>query len=358
MSALLEVTPRNPLQQIESALKTDIIDILRGWFAVLAPLDRGGAYEAVMNEPDLLHLSFELLKNQPNLFATVLVDEQGTPVAPRDGQRLRCGETLGTIKTLVLRASARRHFRRKLGGQRTVPVMQKRQIGAVRRWLEYLRLAAPPPPGQRKLPGRGDALYRAIRDYLLYDWQARLIPHYVQFTPELVSEIGVSLLEIREPSELRALAGDEGRRSVTQRRRPLFLCHARQMMQTGSDKIDPDILWKLWDQLGLSRVFEQSDMADARKIIAEVAATSKSAIGILMPILGADIRLFCVFLFVAFRQLGRSDFRNVFIDDGATQWMTRVYGQRLSQLTEQPPPQLNEMIRVFSSVLTSPDKPG
>jgi hypothetical protein len=350
-----EISSLTPLQQIESSLKTDITDILRGWLDGLAQMDRGAAYEAIMNEPEILHDSFQLLRTKPDLFAKVLVDEQGQPVMPSDSQKLRCGETLGKIKTLILRAAARRHFRRKLGGQRTVLVKQNREIGTVLRLMEKFGLAEPPPPKKRRLPGRGDKLYQAIRDYLIYDWQARLIPHYVQFTPEMVDEIGTNLLEIREPSELRALAKEEGRGTMT-RRRPLFLGSARQMMRAGTDSIDSDILWKLWEQMGLSRLFDRADMTEARKTIAEIAATSKPAIGILMPILGDDIRLFCVFLFVAFQKLGRSEFRNIFTVDGATPWMVRVYGDRLSQLTERPPPELNEMIRVFSAILAPQEK--
>lgn len=354
MSAVLEAPVLDPLAQIESALKTDVIDILRNWFENLGGLDRGAAYEAVMNEPQILHDAFSLLRRQPQLFASAMVDEAGQAVEARDDQRLRCGETLGHIKTLVLRAAARRHFRRKLGGPRTVLVTPKRTIGPVRRLMESSGLASPPPARRKRVAGRGDGLYQAIREYLVFDWQARLIPHYVQFSPDTVAELGMALFEIREPAELRAIANAEG----GNRRRPLFLGGAQQLMKGNGDTIDAELLWKLWEQMGMSRLFDEIDSAEARKIIAEIAATSKMAVGLLVPVLGEDVRRFVTFLFVAYKQLGRIDFRNVFSETGATQWMAKVYVDRLSKLPGLPPPAFDEMVEVFTSLLAPVEKHG
>jgi hypothetical protein len=345
------------LAQIETALKTDVVDVLRGWFDKLAGMDRAAAYEAVMNEPEILHDAFVLIRRQPQLFAAAIVDEAGHAVEVRDDQRLRCGETLGHIKTLVLRAAARRHFRRKLGGPRTVLVRPNRHVGPFRKLMESLGLANPPPARRRRISGRGDSLYQAMRDYLVFDWQAKLIPHYVQFSPDTMAELGSSILEIREAAELRALAGEEGRPAGSPRRRPLFLMSARQLMQSSGDSIDSEILWKLWEQMGMVRLFEGADAAESRKIIAEIAATSKMAISLLMPILGEDVRRFVSFLFVAYKTLGRIDFRNVFSETGATQWMAKVYADRLSKMPGLPPPGFEEMTEVFTLIVSPPGKP-
>lgn len=359
MSALTQAPTLDPLAQIEDALKTDVIDILRGWFDRLAGMDRAAAYETVMNEPDILHDAFTLLRRQPQLFSAAIVDSQGQMVDAKDDQRLRCGETLGHIKTLVLRAAARRHFRRKLGGPRTVLIKPQRKIGTFRRLMEQVGLASPPPLRRRRVSGRGDTLYQAIRDYLVFDWQARLIPHYTQFSPDTMAELGASLLEIREPAELHALAGDEARTALSQRRRPLFLSSASQLLKSGNDAIDSELLWTLWDQMGMARLFEEGiDVTETRKIIAEIAATSKMAITLLIPILGEDVRRFVSFLFVAYKNLGRINFRNVFSETGATQWMAKVYADRLSKLPGLPPPGFDEMTEVFSLIVSSPTKPG
>ncbi len=358
MSAASQVPAFDPLAQIEGALKTDVIDILRGWFDRLAGMDRNTAYEAVMNEPEILHDAFTLLRRQPQLFAAAIVDEQGHAVEARDEQRLRCGETLGHIKTLVLRAAARRHFRRKLGGPRTVLVKPTHQPNPILRVLESVGLVHPAPPRRRRISGKGDSLYQAMRDYLVFDWQARLIPHYVQFSPDTIADLGATLLDIREPAELRALAGDENRIALSQRRRPLFLGTAQQLIRPSTDAIDPELLWKLWEQMSLSRLFAQADATEARKIIAEISATSKMAINLLIPILGEDVRRFVTFLFVAYKNLGRIDYRNVFSDTGATQWMAKVFADRLSKLPGLPPPGFEEMCEVFNQVIATPGKDG
>ena len=358
MSAVLEASPIDPLAQIESALKTDIVDILRNWFDRLNGMDRITAYETVMSEPEILHDAFTLLRRQPQLFSTAIVDDTGQPVEANDDQRLSCGETLGHIKTLVLRAAARRHFRRKLGGPRTVLLKPVRESGLLRRIMEGVGLAKPPPLRRRRVSGRGDNLYQAMREYLQFDWQARLIPHYTQFSPDAMMELGSSILEIREPAELRALAAEEHRSVGGSRGRPLFLSGAQQLMQSGSDTIDSELLWKLWDQMGMIRLFDGIDVTETRKIIAEIAATSKMAINLLMPILGEDVRRFVSFLFVGYKQLGRINYRNVFSETGATQWMAKVYADRLSKLPGLPPPSFEEMIEVFSMIVSSPNKAG
>jgi hypothetical protein len=354
----LDTTPLDPLAQIESALKTEIVDILRTWFDRLAGMDRVTAYNTVMSEPEILHDAFTLLRRQPQLFASAITDEAGQPVEANDDQRLRCGDTLGHIKTLVLRAAARRHFRRKLGGPRTVLLKPTRESGLLRRMMESIGIVKPPPVRRRRVSGRGDTLYQAMRDHLLFDWQARLIPHYTQFSPDTMVDLGASILEIREPAELRALASEESRVALSERRRPLFLGGAQQLIQSGSDSIDSELLWKLWEQMGMDRLFDGIDVTETRKIIAEISATSKMAIKLLIPILGEDVRRFVSFLFVAYKQLGRINYRNVFSETGATQWMAKVYADRLSKLPGLPPPSFDEMTEMFSSIVSSPSKTG
>ncbi len=82
------------------------------------------------------------------------------------------------------------------------------------------------------------------------------------------------------------------------------------------------------------------------------------AINLLIPILGEDVRRFVSFLFVAYKNLGRINFRNVFSETGATQWMAKVYADRLSKLPGLPPPGFDEMTEVFSLIVSSPTKPG
>jgi len=79
LAVTTEVSSPDTLEKIENILRTDVIDVLRGCFDSLASLDRPAAYEAVMNEPFTLHQAFDTLNHKPELFAAVLVDDQGEP---------------------------------------------------------------------------------------------------------------------------------------------------------------------------------------------------------------------------------------------------------------------------------------
>ena len=349
MTALSASQIEDPAARVVSRLKTDVIDVLRAHFDDLAGYGREEAYEAVMNTPDLLHQSFHLLRSQPDLFAAALVDRQGQPVPPRDEARLSCGETLGRIKTLVVRTAARRHFRQRLGGPRLVAVKNRRRPTAWQRLLIALGLRRPAPTRRRK-PGDGDRLYRAMRDYLNFDWQARLIPDYSTLSPEMVAQLGDSLLTIREPAELRALTGAEGRLALAEHRRPLFLGEAGGLLDEAG-AIDPERLWDLWNQIDLGRLFDDRDPVELRKAVGEIAAASRQSIEQLMPALGRDARLFAAFLAVAFKQLGEATYHDIFtsLGDGASQ--LQVFADRLAELPGLPPPALEEMEDVFARVL-------
>ena len=356
MTALSASQIEDPAARVVSRLKTDVIDVLRAHFDDLAGFGREEAYEAVMNTPDLLDRSFRLLRGQPDLFAATLVDARGKPVEPRDETRLSCGETLGRIKMLVVRTAARRHFRQRLGGPRLVAVKNMRRQGVWQRLLVTLGLR-PAPKRRRRLPGGGDRLYQAMRDYLNFEWQARLIPDYSELSPEMVAQLGGSLLMIREPAELRALVGAEGRLALSEQRRPLFLGEASGLLDEAG-AIDPERLWDLWNQIDLGRLFEDLDPAELRKVVGEIAAASHEAIERLMPALGRDARLFATFLAVARKQLGEATYHRIFtsLGDGAGQ--LEVFADGLAKLPGLPPPALEEMEEAFSRLLAPQDDPS
>jgi len=349
MPALSTSQIQDPAARIVSRLKTDVIDVLRAQCDDLAGFGREEAYEAVMNAPELLDRSFRLLRSQPDLFAAALVDSRGKPVEPHDEVRLSCGETLGRIKALVLRTAARRYFRRYLGGPRLVAIRPRPQ-SVWQRLMVALGLR-PPAPTRRRQQGRGDRLYKAMRDYLAFDWQAQLIPDYSALSPEMVAQLGDSLLTIREPAELRALIGDEGRLALAEHRRPLFLGKADRLLDEAGT-IDAERLWDLWNQIDLGRLFEGQDPAELRKVVGEIAAASHQAIDLLMPALGRDARLFAAFLAVARKQLGEATYHDIFtsLGDGASQ--LQIFAARLARLPSLPPPALEEMKDRFSALLT------
>jgi hypothetical protein len=333
----------DPLIAIETTLRTEVIDIFRRRLEPLIGLDRASAYNQVMNEPGNLHQAFGFFRRKPELFEGPL----GSAGNPDDTTMLRCGETLGHVKALILRACARRFFRRELGAPVTVELQAAPTQGMMPRMKEMLGIAEPPPPRKQRIAGKGEDLFWAIRDYLRHDWQARLIPSYSALTPKSVAELGERLLEIREPCEVRAMAGE----SLHPLLRPLLLSNARKMVTPEKGSIDPELLWKLWEQMDLGRLFGNPNLGKAQRIIAEIADTSKDAINLLMPLIGRDIRHFTLFLFLAYKILGRLEFKDALAESGESRWKSHVYARRLAKLPDLPVPELAFMVEFYAPVL-------
>ena len=340
--------PESPVTLVEQSLRSAVVDILRAEVAALRGMDRKTAYNAVMNNPDILHECFTLFRTRPELFASVVVDEAGV-AAGGDESLLRCGATVADCKGMVVRAASRRHFHRRLGGFRKVSVPSG-QPTSLLYTLSLGLLGRPPRVITRRVPGRGEKLYRAIRDFLRFEWQARLIPHYTEFSPDDVKQLGQAFLEMREPWELRAVSGKDGRQIRAQGGRPIFLEGADRLMGPNGDSIDAEILWTVSQQMELGRLIPDADQGRMRKIVSLVAGTSKFAISQLMPLLGSDMRLFVTFLFVAFARLGEGDFRKCFMEGGDNQWMAKVMIDRLEERGTLPAPVLEEMRQVFGAV--------
>lgn len=343
-----------PTELIADALKGEMIAVFQREIEALGKLDRAAAYDAAMNDPELLAACFQLFRARPELFATHVVDAQRQPVTSDDGMLL-CGRSLGDAVGLVVQASARRYFRRKLGGTKRVVTPSKVKPGLLERLCIAVGLLEPPKPTFRKVIGMGDRLFGAIRDYLRFDWQAALIPHYAPLAPEMVTALGARLLDIREPSELRALASREERAGLAEGRPPLLMDNAKRLIKSSGDTLDSDLLYKVCSQMDLARLFPNRDAAKLRRAIAQVAGTAPEALEQLMPVLGGDLRLFVSFFFIAYVTLGEDDYRAAFGIGGSTQWMVKRYADRLAQLGGLPPPAFDDIRLTFGDVI-SPSK--
>ena len=339
-----------PTEQIVRALRGELASIFRREVPELGRLPLSNSvYEAVMNDPRLLAACLDLFRSRPELFRSTIIALDRQPVVADDGL-LSCGRTLGEAIALVVRAAARRHFRARLGTNRRVRVSMMARLPAWRRLLVQMGLLRRPPDRIRTITGGGDALYAVIRDYLRFDWQAGLIPHYTPLEPAMVVKLGPRLLDIREPAELRALSSHEERANLAGGGQPLLLCNAKRLIRPAGDTIDGEILWKVCTQMDLGRLFPRGDSGLLRRVLAQIAGTSTEAIAAVMPVLGADIRLFVTFLYVAYAELGDEEYRQTF-GGGVNTWMARRYAERLAQLEKLPPPAFEQMRAAFSAVL-------
>ncbi len=330
------------IEVIRNVLRTDVVDILRREMTALRPLTRTAAYDAIMNQPTMLDGCFRLFRAQPQLFAEVVVDAERRPVTS-DDLALRCGRTLAEVVALVVRAAARRYFRARL----PVAAPAARSRPSVLRRLG--RAAPPPSPAHPAADSPAERLYHAIRDHLCFEWQVLLIPHYVPLPPERVAALGARLLDVREPAELRALAGDEA--GEGDGRPPLLLDSVERVLVKGRETVDAEMLWRVCQQMDLARLFPKRDVTQLRRAVAQVAATGPAAVAALRPVLGNDVRRFIAFLMVAYVTLGEQRYRQAF-GEGGQGAAVRRWAERLAA-AEVPLPRFDDLKRAYQKVVST-----
>lgn len=336
------------IEAIRVALEGPVIGVLRQEMLTLRGLPRNAAYDKVMNDPKLLDQCMRLFRTRPELFSDVVKDRESRPVTA-DHDVLTCGRTLAEAMALVVRASARRYFRAKLDFRsRFQPPPPKMSL--LRRTGVALGLASRPVvPKPIKSHSRSEALYQAIREYLRFDWQVLLIPHYTPMSPSLVSDLGSRLLDIREAAELQALAAPGN--LPADGRPPLLLDGAQRMLVSGKDTIDADVLWRVVQQMDLGRLFPKPDPNLLRRAVAQISTTHVDVIRSLLPVLGGEIRRFTAFLVIAYTTLGEQRFKQSFCQIGLVH-AARSLAERLKK-AEIPSPCLDDMKRVYSAVLST-----
>ncbi|MGE5503177.1 MAG: hypothetical protein ACM31L_02030 [Actinomycetota bacterium] len=339
---------RTDLDVIRDALRSDVVDILKAEIEHLQALGRHEAYDAILGEPTLLAQSFAVFRTRPELFREVVVDSQSRPVTADDDQ-LQCGRRLSEVVTLVVRASARRYFRTRL----KPPPARVAKPAPKGIWQRLTALWAPEPAAAKAVPAGpspGERLYQAMRQHLVFDWQAAMLPHYVPIPVRVVEKLGARLLDIQEPAELHAVTSHVASGTEPDRT-PLLLDRAKRLMVPNSETIDADVLWKVCQQMDLKRLFPGMTAEDLQTVVSLVAAVRPATVALIMPVLGHDIRRFTAFLMVAYATLGPQRFRHTFAQPDRTlevrRWMAYLATHK------EPPPRLDAMKALYRRVLTS-----
>ena len=333
------------IEEITDTLKNDVTNILRTHMPELQGLDRRSAYQCILNQPDILDASFRFFRARPDLFHSVIVSKDCRPVET-DSVPLRCGRSISEIVGLVLRASARRYFRVKLDRQpHTPPPRPPGLLGQIAHWIE----------GDKKPPvkphSNADTLFGAIRDFLIYEWQALMIPVYCALTPDFVTSLGPHILSLRDPSQLVAMSKVPFDARWGLGNKPLLLDNANRLMNKGDgETINVEVLYRVAQMMRLDKLFpEENQIKLIRQALARIAATSPTAITLMMPVLGRDIRQFVTFLFVVYVTLGDTAYMQVM---GKGTNCQRLNGW-LSQLTVLPAETLADMKPAFEKAIAS-----
>lgn len=327
-SRIRQVPETRPVDTVRTVLRRDIADILRANLPALAMVPRDKVYDRVMDDPTLLHQGFQLFRARPELFKDVVITrERALPSS--DGDTLWCGRTLAEIIALVVRACARRYFKRRLSGPKPRPLPMP-QPGLFKSIAISLGFAQPPrPPKRRRWITPAERLYTALRDLLRFEWQVPLIPAYAALSPQLVTTLGEKLLDMRDPLKVQVLADYTAETALVDGKVPLLLDNVQRML-TPSDDINAEVLWNVCQKMRMAALFPGYDVGEMRKAVSLVAATNKAAIKHLMPVLGDDIRKFTLYLFTAYDTLGPARYRQALGSGGQT-WVVEAMAQRVAK---------------------------
>jgi len=318
-----------PVETVRTVLRRDIADILHDHLPALALVPRDKVYDTVMDDPNVLHQGLRLLRTRPELFKDVVITpEKAFPSS--DGDALWCGRTMAEIIALVVRACARRYFKKRLSGPKPKPLPMPK-VGFFKSIAIGLGLASPPKRPQRKRwPTPADKLFEALRDLLLYDWQVPLIPAYAALSPQLVTRLGPKLLDYRDPLKLQCLSDPAVETAMVEGKTPLLFDTAKRLMSGETDTINAEVLWNVCQKMRMSALFPGYDVGEMRKAVSLIAATSPTALTHLMPVLGGDIRQFTLYLFTAYGKLGPMRYRQVLGADGQT-WVVEAMARRAAK---------------------------
>lgn len=188
-----------PVDQINTALKGSVVETLRHFIPSLSAYTNEEAFNLILSSPEMTQRSFRAFRDHPDAFADVLRTDDNQPVTS-DEDTLSCGRTLTQVVALVVQAVAKRYFRAKLSLRRAVP-LGPREPSLTEKMSRYL-FGGPSESAARRQMSHGDRLFRAMRDHLLFEWQLRLIPHYVGLPVPLVQALGARLLEFREIEDI------------------------------------------------------------------------------------------------------------------------------------------------------------
>ncbi len=203
MGAQVFIDSGTAIEQVRSTLKGPVLQLLAAGLPEVKRLPAQKGYDLILGDLGLLEKSFAYFRTHRDQFKAVLVAAEAHPVE-EDSTPLSCGRSLDEVVAMIVRSAAYRYFAAKLDGAAALaaPVAPARSLAG---FLPVLTGRAKEPGRSRR--SRAQALYHAIREYLLYEWQVPLVPAYSQLTPQEVIKLGPRLTDLRSPEALRVASG-------------------------------------------------------------------------------------------------------------------------------------------------------
>lgn len=260
-------THNDVVRVINDTLKGRVADIFRGLIPALAGLSGDEFYETVMSNSELLHGCISIFQRNRAAFRTLLVDARGRPVND-DFVALRCGRSVHDITAMIVRTHAKRHFKSTLGGDPNDP------------------------------KSKAGALYLAINEYLIHDWQVSLVPHYAPLPLAKVQELGPRLLDVREPEILQAMATGRAPAPAEKPKPALPEVPAREQRW-----------WKALNDPAVQKVLGEKSEIERREFVAVLTEVNDLVHADLFQRLRMTDNHAAVALIAAYKLMGRASFQ-------------------------------------------------
>jgi hypothetical protein len=187
---------------IQKALRGPIAGVLAQCVPQLTHVPHDQVYDEIMDNPRLADTCFKLFRSERARFNDYIRRPDGTPLED-DDDMMTCGRTLADAVTAIVRAMARRYF---VTFDRSGPTRERpAPPSAWTRMMMALEMIPQPDDGNAAKPSRAEELFRALREFLLYEWQVPLIPYYAPLPVRVARAAGPLLLLLREPAQIEAL---------------------------------------------------------------------------------------------------------------------------------------------------------
>ncbi|BAE50120.1 hypothetical protein [Paramagnetospirillum magneticum] len=309
-------TPRAPhshndvVRVINDTLKGRVADVFRSLIPAFEGTKGDEFYELVMANSEMLHGCISIFNRNRSAFRNLLVDARGRPVND-DFVALRCGRSVHDVIAMIVRTHAKRHFKATLGGDPNDPTT------------------------------KAGAMYKAINEYLIHDWQVALVPHYAPLPLAKVQEMGPRLLDIREAEILDSIAANAGGALPVHSPRPPATPELPQREQQW---------WKALNDSTVVKVLGQRPESETRELVAALGEINELVHADLFARLGLSTFQAAVAMVTAYKLLGRAGFRTQFGVPGKPAVVAAI-AQRLDKREVGPHTDLRLMPQMMEAAL-------
>lgn len=191
---MLQALQPAPVREVRGILQGPVANIFSLTLLELRSARPAAVYDRIMNSPRLLDRALRHFREHRELFSHLTKDRQGA-AATDDDAPLRCGRTVSEVIRLVLRACAKRYFRRYF--------LAKTYAGPLGRLRLHLYVWFGLGEARRRAAQQQAVRHlQALDAHLRHDWQAKLIPVYAALPTAALSRLGSDLLVHRDSAAL------------------------------------------------------------------------------------------------------------------------------------------------------------